>query len=429
MGNRELVRFFLIQVVALVFGVSAAHAIPVFARRYQTACSTCHLQYPRLNATGEAFRRNGHRFLPNDGAQQTPPPVTLVAEGRRGLWPDSDWPTDLPAVPPIAVSLSGAVPYLPDSDVRPEGEPAVRFDRLFRGANLLMGARLGEDVTLFSQVGLGKDSVSLGRAYVTVSRLVGLDALQLRVGQFEPQIASFSSQRRISGPAYRLMGDPVRPAAWGLESALRGLNLSGTFGGRFGVDVGYGQATLTSALDEPLPQAPRDVYAHAYYKLGGLRLDGVEDAASTREERSVQVGVFGFHGVHTLDQRKALEDDPASQEDTLDKAGADVLVRLGHLEMLGAAAYERHDFEDSDDADRLQTLAELTYFVFPWLSASARGEVDLLVDDPRRRIVPTLAVTPRLNLRTSLYATIDEDAANGDGWHVTEVNLGANCAF
>jgi hypothetical protein len=429
MRTCRFIGVFLLQSLLCVVWVSAAHAIPVFARRYQTACSTCHLQYPRLNAAGEAFRRNGHRFLPNDAAQHIPPPVTLVAEARRELWPDSDWPADLPAVPPISVSLGGAVVSSPDSDVRPPGEPVVRFDRIFRSASLLLGARLGDEVSAFAQVGLGKDGAGLGRGYVTVSRLVGVEALQLRVGQFEPQIASFSSQRRISGPAYRLLGDPVRPAAWGLESALRGANLSATLLGRLGIDLGYGQATLTSPLDEPLPQVPRDAYAHVFYKLGGLRLDDVQDSMTARDERSVQLGVFAFLGTHTLDLRKTVEDPPAQQEDALDKVGADILVRFDQLEAIVAAAYERHDFEVSEDTDRLQTLAEVTYFILPWLSTSARGELEMWVEAPRHRLVPSLALTPRMNLRTTLYATIDEGATDQDGWHVTEVNLGASCAF
>jgi hypothetical protein len=36
--------------------------IPVFARKYSVACTTCHVGFPRLNAFGMAFRQNGYRM-------------------------------------------------------------------------------------------------------------------------------------------------------------------------------------------------------------------------------------------------------------------------------------------------------------------------------------------------------------------------------
>ncbi|MGA2256689.1 MAG: hypothetical protein ABSG53_18735, partial [Thermoguttaceae bacterium] len=41
-------------------------AIPTFARKYATSCITCHTVYPKLNDTGEAFRRNGFQFPTNE---------------------------------------------------------------------------------------------------------------------------------------------------------------------------------------------------------------------------------------------------------------------------------------------------------------------------------------------------------------------------
>ncbi len=37
----------------------SAFAIPAFARKYQTSCSTCHNDFPELNDFGEAFKKNG----------------------------------------------------------------------------------------------------------------------------------------------------------------------------------------------------------------------------------------------------------------------------------------------------------------------------------------------------------------------------------
>ena len=48
--------------VALLLPSKPAEAIPAWARKYQTSCSTCHAPFPKLNYFGKAFRNNGYRF-------------------------------------------------------------------------------------------------------------------------------------------------------------------------------------------------------------------------------------------------------------------------------------------------------------------------------------------------------------------------------
>ena len=56
----------LIFVPALLLSRSA-DAIPVFARKYQTACQTCHwATFPALNSFGRAFKDNGYTFPSDD---------------------------------------------------------------------------------------------------------------------------------------------------------------------------------------------------------------------------------------------------------------------------------------------------------------------------------------------------------------------------
>ena len=52
-----IVLFALMQIVR-----EESYAIPAFARKYKTSCATCHNGFPKLNAFGEAFRRNGYQF-------------------------------------------------------------------------------------------------------------------------------------------------------------------------------------------------------------------------------------------------------------------------------------------------------------------------------------------------------------------------------
>ena len=47
-----------------------AAALPVFARRYKTACTTCHTLPPQLNPFGLAFRANGYRLPAGEARRQ-----------------------------------------------------------------------------------------------------------------------------------------------------------------------------------------------------------------------------------------------------------------------------------------------------------------------------------------------------------------------
>jgi hypothetical protein len=421
----------LLALVTLALIAPDAAAIPAFARRYETACSTCHVQFPKLNNFGEAFRRNGYRFPTEELAQLKQAPLPLVAPARRELFPYSDWPTDIAPFPPITLILSGVVPIQPNDTIRPEGEEIVTFDRLFRSATLVAGARFGEDVAFFGELGLSpKEGVSYGRGFLVLSNLFGGPWMHLRVGQLEPQVVSFSSSRRLGGPAYRMLGDALRPSGWALEPLFRGLDLSGTLGGRIGYDLGYGQGALTSSLGDPLRQVPRDLYGHLYGKLGGLRLDGVEETGDDQGEVSLLLGAFYFRGKHTLDARKTADDPPDAEDDTFHKAGVDANARLGSLELLVAGSVEHHDFDTWADATRLQGLAEASFAPFRWLSGTLRWEVDDLEQGfARRRLVPLVTVTPRLNLRAFAFANVDQDSALDATFRVSEIDLGAAYAF
>jgi hypothetical protein len=59
-----------------------ASAIPVFARKYGTSCSTCHNNFPELNDFGWAFYKNGFKFPKDDETFVKEPPVLLGAKAR-----------------------------------------------------------------------------------------------------------------------------------------------------------------------------------------------------------------------------------------------------------------------------------------------------------------------------------------------------------
>ena len=88
--------------------VPDANAIPAFARKYQTACSTCHNDFPQLNDFGEAFWKNGFKFPKDDETFVKEPPVLLGAPAQREAFPNVVYPGELPGMVPIAFRYSAA---------------------------------------------------------------------------------------------------------------------------------------------------------------------------------------------------------------------------------------------------------------------------------------------------------------------------------
>jgi hypothetical protein len=412
-----------------------ASAIPAFARRYETSCSTCHVQFPNLNPFGEAFRRNGYQFpagADTDSIKQKPMP--LVTEGRRDLFPRSDWPTDLGSYPPVAVILNGIVPIFPDARTRPGGEKAVSFGDMFGEASLLLGARAGDHVAVFAGVNVMSNApVQFERGFIVFSNLVPWSLLNVRIGQFEPQIASFSSYRRIAGPTYLILNAALEPSYFSLEPYVRGVNLSGTIGGRVGWDAAWVQGVeAANYAAEETSQMPRDGYAHVYTRLGGMRLDGEEPTgeapgAGALDDPSLDVGVFGYVGKHDVEVDETGDAPP--QGDLAAKVGGDTLARFGTMSVLFATAYERHRYDLIAPRSRLQGLGEVTWRVFPWLACAVRAEAEVGSAGTMRRLVPIVNAHPRINLKLQAYAIVGSPTLGLPGTRVTEIDLGATYAF
>ena len=99
----------LLPVAALiVLQSSAPHlmAIPAFARKYRTACATCHNNWPELNDFGRAFKINGFKFPKDDEQFVKDPPLLLGAQAQKESFPNSIYPGELPILP-IAFRYSG----------------------------------------------------------------------------------------------------------------------------------------------------------------------------------------------------------------------------------------------------------------------------------------------------------------------------------
>lgn len=196
----------------------SSHAIPGFSRQYQTSCSTCHLDFPKLNDFGKAFKDAGFKFPTDDETFIKIPPIMLGAPAQKDLFPHSIWPGTIPGISPIglrmntffqrtsgnrgnfdALTPAGTVPpFIPKTDF------STGFFSIFTAGNF--GSDIAfwvdDDISVAGQNangGLGDGYlrfVNFGRAFKLPK-----DTLHLRVGRFELDLP-FTQARSINISPY-----------------------------------------------------------------------------------------------------------------------------------------------------------------------------------------------------------------------------------
>src|SRR5450830_1224259 len=138
--------------LAFVISESTAHAVPAFARKYQTSCQTCHIVFPKLNAFGEAFRLRGYRMPGETEEMVKQTPVSLGSPAYKKLWPESVWPGEIPNSVPLAVNVK-----LADINTSSHNEDgtitSVKNDLQFpQEVNIFGAGTLGDHVSYLSEV-------------------------------------------------------------------------------------------------------------------------------------------------------------------------------------------------------------------------------------------------------------------------------------
>jgi hypothetical protein len=198
--------FLPVLVLALLIGASRqGSAIPAFSRLYGTSCSTCHIDFPKLNDFGKAFKDAGFKFPKDDESMLKIPPVMLGAPANAELWPKAIWPGTIPGIPPIGLRYNQYFQYTSTnrsnfSQLSPSGTvtpfiPTTDFEAGY--FSIFTAGNFGSDIAFWVDDDISVSGANangtLGEAYlkfVNVGRLMKLPpyALSLRVGQIELDI-------------------------------------------------------------------------------------------------------------------------------------------------------------------------------------------------------------------------------------------------
>src|SRR6202161_1521411 len=96
---------FVLSVLLLIFFLLSASslAIPAFSRQYGTSCTPCHIDFPKLNDFGKAFKDAGFKFPKDDESFLKVPPVMLGAPAQKELWPHTVFPGTIPGLLPVGL--------------------------------------------------------------------------------------------------------------------------------------------------------------------------------------------------------------------------------------------------------------------------------------------------------------------------------------
>jgi hypothetical protein len=343
MDTRRQVSLFFAFVLAVILLTGSSYAIPAFSRQYGTSCTTCHIDFPKLNDFGKAFKDAGFKFPKDDETFIKIPPVMLGAPAQKDMWPHTVFPGTIPGLPAIGLRFNqffqytsgnannyniagqSTGPYIPRTDFQPG------YFSIFTAGNF------GSDIAFWVDDDISVSGAnangSLGDGYlrfVNVSRFFKLptDSLTLKVGQFELDLP-FTQARAYDISPYDIYSqanigavDPAYPQqfvnnSFTLAGPGRGIELSGGhhYGGyRYAIAIVDQNTSNSAPTNYPNVPAPaggagyfsdsnfKDLYGRFAYRFN-LERDPtsrheVQAAGATgpRDHTYLTLGSYYFYG-------------------------------------------------------------------------------------------------------------------------------------
>jgi len=417
-----------ICVVAVFLAVVPySHAIPPFSRQYGTSCSTCHIDFPKLNDFGKAFKDAGFKFPKDDETFMKIPPVMLGAPAQKEMWPRAIYPGTIPGIPQIGLRFNtffqvyggnrnSFTPPAPGGPFTPRTDFQPGLFSIFTAGNFGDGIAFWVDDDF--SVGGANSNGGLGDGYlkfVDIGRLFKLpkDALSLRVGQFEIDLP-FSQAR-----TWNLSGwDIYDQANFGAANGLVGPGVNNTFafsspgqgveisGGHNYGGYHYSLAVLNQNTSPSFPGVGpnvspivdvfsdsnfKDLYGRFQYRFN-LERDAVSrndiqaaGATGPRDHTYLQLGTYYFYGRSVQRANGTLPDGTPTvftAREPFYRTGGDFSFNYRTFNLFGLYMYGRDQSQVlNSDLTALITapaahfnggFLEADYLAYPWLMAIMR---------------------------------------------------------
>lgn len=386
---------FLLMCLSMI--VQETQAIPSFARKYKTSCSTCHYAFPKLNSFGKAFKNNGYRYPAGQDPEMTKEePVSLGADAYKKVWPNAIWPSDIAGSAPIALNAIGRFQY--DNAVNNKKSGYFEIPSVF---DFFYGGTLGDKISYFGEVELS------GKANVEYQFGVNYDfspGLHLKVGSVGLEDAT-PDHLTLSAEDYNVGSLQNQSGTWQLtDGAGGGVQLWGAVngpGGKGGLTYSVGLGSGVSDENNFDINRKKDYYGRVTYKISGLgETGGTEGQASAQSafyiDNSLRFGGFAYSG-------------SAGSDSTLDKfsmVGGDIDWWYQRLNMTAVVLQMKSKYLGMNRTS-LAYFVEGNYVIYPWLIGRARYEyTDPDTNDNANQvannILPGIVVMLRANVKFSL---------------------------
>jgi hypothetical protein len=360
-----------------------AQAIPAFARKYGTSCTTCHTVFPKLTPFGESFRRNGYRFpgVDSDYVKQEVVTLTPKAQGVEDYV--------MAAIPPLSFGFNGQMVFHPDRNssggIADNGAVVIGKDLVQEG-HVWTGGSFSDTITYFGEITFANDgTIAVEHAQLHLNDLVGpKHAVNLRIGRGYSSLTSFSPHSSYLNdqimPSSGLTGLNGAGTSWNVFDKFNGLEATGVVGGRFGYSLGLNAGNSFDI------RSMENFYGHVGFKVGGMALDGegestVKDAMRPWEETALTIDLWGYRAISSANYTVAAADD-TKLLDSATVGGVNLRLQFDSLELNAGGSYESHTHVTPDPmgatlgfgGSLVQTYAELSYLVQPWFVPAVRFE-------------------------------------------------------
>ncbi len=215
---------------------SLARAIPAFARKYGFNCSMCHAGFPKLNDWGQRYRDNGYQLPSQEGKEKTVfdsnTPIALRTMG--GLNGYSG-------------KAAAGAPYESTLGFNLNGLDLLAAGVLHKNVSVLViyTPRIDEPTDDYLASG-PRQPGALESANVVFSNVFG-NALNLRVGRFEPAYHLVSSKRSYYlGESYEVYDFPTANNNFLFNDNQVGIEATGHFktGSKYALGVVNGTGAM-----------------------------------------------------------------------------------------------------------------------------------------------------------------------------------------
>jgi len=420
------------------------YAIPAFARKYQTSCTTCHNNFPELNDFGEAFKKNGFKFPTDDETFVKEPPVLLGAKAQKEAFPNAVYPGEIPGYIPISFRYSGAFNWTASQPKPLQASAFTPTTDLFAPNTFtIIGAgSMGQNLAFWmdNDISAGGSGANggLGDGYLRyndLGHIFGLpkNALNVRAGQFELDLP-FTQARTIYPSGYDVYNQTSVAGPLGttnnpfvLGTPQRGIEFDGfPNNGNFTWSVAIIDGTNSAyGLNNTLvARNTKDVYVRVSQRFN-LERDpesrkAVQAAGPTgpRDHTSIRLGAFYYYGENQQNYGSSQLSFLGTISEPFYRVGGDLRFKYRKMELfaLGMVGHDDNHLVNTT-AMTIGPAHALTYtggfagsnfWIFPWLIAYMRYD---FVNSPtdfanavsqyrtRNRYSPGFQVLVRANIK------------------------------